>query len=234
VVAVSVFAEFSAPSIRCPFEDDLQAYPAVSLEFERVVPLEADTQYLWLIGNERDALLADLEANPTVETLVLVDELSDRTLIRATWPLSDNPVFQVLLETEGRLANATATADGWRLALRGATQEDISQFYTECLERGLELTLHHVNARAIPGASPTYGLSSKQREAILAAFERGYFGVPREVTIARLAEVLEVSPQAVSERLRRGIQALVATTLPEGADESGPETETDESPADVK
>jgi predicted DNA binding protein len=225
VVAVSVFAEFSAPSIRCPFESVLEAHPSVTLEFERVVPLAAEVQYMWIVGDERDALLADLGANPAVDTLVLVDELPDRTLIRATWPVLDNPLFQVIAETEGTLASATATADGWLLSLWCVSTEDVSAFYTECLERGLELNLRQVNAQTMTGSDPSYGLSTKQSEAILEAFQRGYFGVPREVTIDDLAELLGISPQAVSERMRRGVRTLVATTLFEHANGSPSETE---------
>ncbi|MDL5362539.1 helix-turn-helix domain-containing protein [Halalkalicoccus sp. NIPERK01] len=222
---MSVFAEFSAPSIKCPFESDLHAHPSVTLEFERVVPLENDTHYLWLVGEHHESVLADLQANPAIETLVLVDELPDRTLVRVTWPVRENPIFQILLDTETTLVSATATADGWVLSVRCLSTEEISRFYTECLDRGLELELHRVNAQATTDLNPYYGLSPKQTEAILEAFQRGYFGVPRGITTDRLADVLGISPQAASERLRRGVRTLIASTLLEEVDESGSDTE---------
>jgi predicted DNA binding protein len=45
----------------------------------------------------------------------------------------------------------------------------------------------------------------------LLAYERGFFDIPRRATAADLAAELDVSRQAVSERLRRGYAALVET-----------------------
>lgn len=45
------------------------------------------------------------------------------------------------------------------------------------------------------------------------ASERGYFDVPRVVTVDELADDLGVSTTSVSERLRRGIDNLVDNTL---------------------
>jgi hypothetical protein len=57
------------------------------------------------------------------------------------------------------------------------------------------------------------GLTAAQREAIRAAADRGYFKVPREVSLKELAEQLGVSEQAVSQRLRRGLGNLVAGSV---------------------
>ncbi|MUV89266.1 hypothetical protein GJ629_04600 [Halapricum sp. CBA1109] len=45
------------------------------------------------------------------------------------------------------------------------------------------------------------------------AVRRGYFTIPREVTLSELAAELDLSSQAASERLRRGIRTLVQTVL---------------------
>ena len=47
------------------------------------------------------------------------------------------------------------------------------------------------------------------------AVDMGYFSVPREAATEDLAERLDVSHQAVSERLRRGTKALVTATIGE-------------------
>jgi predicted DNA binding protein len=61
-----------------------------------------------------------------------------------------------------------------------------------------------------PGAdAPT----DEQREALLAAYELGYFTEPRETSLEELSEVLGISPTAVGGRLRRGMRSLVGMTL---------------------
>lgn len=47
-------------------------------------------------------------------------------------------------------------------------------------------------------------------ELVLTAAEAGYFEVPREVSLAELADREGISDVTASERLRRGIGRLVA------------------------
>jgi predicted DNA binding protein len=61
--------------------------------------------------------------------------------------------------------------------------------------------------------SGRYGLTDEQYEALVEAYQRGYFEVPLGITLAELAEELGVSHQALSERVRRGTGALVDDTL---------------------
>lgn len=58
-----------------------------------------------------------------------------------------------------------------------------------------------------------HDLTPEQRDTLLTALERGYFEEPREITLQELAEVLDLSPTAVSGRMRRGQATLVARSL---------------------
>lgn len=48
-----------------------------------------------------------------------------------------------------------------------------------------------------------FGLTPSQQNAFRVAYEQGYFDIPRKATLDSLADELNVSDQAVSERLRR-------------------------------
>jgi predicted DNA binding protein len=56
-------------------------------------------------------------------------------------------------------------------------------------------------------------MTADQQEAILKAYERGYFEVPRNTTISELSEVFEISDNAYSQRLRRGLSSLIFETM---------------------
>lgn len=64
-----------------------------------------------------------------------------------------------------------------------------------------------------PGVGATvqqrWDLTPAQAEALRAAFEAGYFAVPREATAAEVADGLGISKSAFLERLRRGQSALL-------------------------
>jgi hypothetical protein len=69
------------------------------------------------------------------------------------------------------------------------------------------------NRTADEDTANDYGLSDKQRQTLLHAVERGYYEVPRETDLDVLAEEMNISHQAASERLRRAISILVEHTL---------------------
>ena len=47
----------------------------------------------------------------------------------------------------------------------------------------------------------------------MTAWEAGYFETPREATLEDLASDLEISQQALSNRVRRGLNTLISNTL---------------------
>ncbi|MFB6162304.1 MAG: helix-turn-helix domain-containing protein [Halococcoides sp.] len=57
-------------------------------------------------------------------------------------------------------------------------------------------------------------------ELLRAALEAGYFEVPRETSLAALAEEFDCAESTLSERLRRATRDILAEAL--RADESGP------------
>ncbi|MFC7157751.1 helix-turn-helix domain-containing protein [Halomarina halobia] len=58
-----------------------------------------------------------------------------------------------------------------------------------------------------------YGLTEEQYEALTEAAKQGYFEVPRDIQLGKLADELSISHQALSERIRRAMLALVGDTL---------------------
>lgn len=56
-------------------------------------------------------------------------------------------------------------------------------------------------------------LTRPRYEALRAAYDRGYFEVPREIDLQELAAELDISHQALGERLRRAKADLVEQTI---------------------
>jgi hypothetical protein len=71
---------------------------------------------------------------------------------------------------------------------------------------------------------PGDGLTDRQREALRIAYELGYFDIPRQASLERVAAELGISASSVSERLRRAqtelIEETVAPTWPPLPDEA--------------
>ena len=64
-----------------------------------------------------------------------------------------------------------------------------------------------------------HNLTEQQYDTLTRAVEQGYYDVPREMNAKELADELDISHQALSERFRRGTKNLVNSTLLVDADE---------------
>lgn len=56
-------------------------------------------------------------------------------------------------------------------------------------------------------------LTDRQREYLAVAHANGYFEVPRESTLAEVAETLDVDPSSASETIRRAANRVVEEFL---------------------
>lgn len=211
---MTIFAEFAVPAGEFGPGPLLPAGAEVRAELERLVPSGSSVEYVWLVGDERGAAVEALPDRPGVTAARVVDELPGRTLVRLSWD-GDDPVLRAVEATGAVLLAAEGDADRWRLRLRFPDREVLGEFYERCAAEAADVSLEQVNGSEPTGREDLFGLSETQRETVLAAFERGYFEVPRGTTLDALADHLGVSDQAVSERLRRGLEALLRATLDE-------------------
>lgn len=77
----------------------------------------------------------------------------------------------------------------------------------------LEFEILSTGVFAGPGADPMSRLTERQRQVLEAAFRRGYFEVPAQVTTRELAKGLGTSHQAVAEVLHRAERRILSAFL---------------------
>lgn len=116
---------------------------------------------------------------------------------------------------DARSSNPEEGRRGWHERWLVPDREALQRIWEWAREEGFEFEIIEFRRRGRTdpeypgGGAPT----EEQREALLAAYEHGYFAEPREASLEELAEMLDVSPTAVSGRLRRGMRSLVGMTL---------------------
>lgn len=101
---------------------------------------------------------------------------------------------------------------GWWLVVR-SQHTWWTRFTAHCEDEQVSLEAYRVYNPTKPDAGPWYGLTEPQRRATRLAVRKGYYDIPRGCTTKELADELGISDQAVTERLRRAIVALVTHTL---------------------
>lgn len=206
VVDITIPAEsFELGRIFSEFRD-------LSVRFERIVPLRAELlPLLWVANEDRSEIKAALEEHPQTEHVQSITTANDEELFEVGWQPDLNGLIRTMIETDARLLKAEGTAEEWEFRLRFATHEDLTAFNQAVTDQGIPLLLRQLhNPAESTDQSP---LSSKQRETIEQAYHCGYFNVPRDSTVTDLADSMEISDSALSQRLRRGLSVLVRESL---------------------
>lgn len=216
---MSVIAEFRIPSVDFEFGRILQVEGMSTIELETLVPTgDATVPLFWIHNSGRESFVEHVQRHPSVNAASEVDSFEDRTLFTLDWDAHQDHLFQGISEYEGQLLSAIGAPEAWEIELRFPDHDRLSEFTAHCENAGVSLEVIRVYNPTKPDAGPWYGLSQPQREAISLAVQMGYYDIPRRCTTEELADELGISDQAVTERLRRAIAALVSYTIVPAAD----------------
>lgn len=169
----------------------------------------------WAEGDDRSAFEAGLEDDPTVTGHRLLAESGSRRLYRVslTDRGRDATTFPLWSEFDVVLLEASATREGWENRMRIPDRETLARYRSALSDRDLKFRLRSLYREADADGTAESQLTDDQHAALVAAYDAGYFDVPRTTSQTDLAATLNVSSQALSERLRRGTATLVRETL---------------------
>lgn len=212
---MSVIAEFTAPAETLALSETLASTPGMIVEIERVVAHEDDRvmPYFWVRGGDYAAFEAAVTDDPSTRNVVKLDEYEKGTLYRAEWTRNVESLVYAYLETGATIVEATGRAPSWELRMRFDDESLVADFREYCGRNDISFELSRLYHPTEPMAGGQYGLSPKQRTALVTALERGYFDVPRAVSMDELADDLGISQQSLSKLLRRAHRNLVRNVL---------------------
>lgn len=198
----------------------LQTAPGVEITWERSDPIDDERiRFLvWVEGEDVAEFEAALVDDPTVTTPRRTVEIGGRRLyhLELVGPGRRTSTYPVIADEGGLIQELTADSDGWQLRATFPDFEAFTRFREFCESHDIPLRLLAVYTESDASGTATYGLTDRQRAVLVAALHAGYFDIPRSASLAELAETLDISGNAASERLRRGMETLVENTV--GAD----------------
>lgn len=211
---MSVIAELTIPSDAFELGQILRIEGQTHITLETMVPLGGrPTPFVRIRNDVRERFEQSVREHTSVQEINLVNTHDGESLYALDWEPSPNSVFQRILDLDAVLLGATGTSETWGLELRFPTHESLSTFQEYYLEEDIEVSIERIYNPTKPDAGPWYGLTGPQRETLAYAQEKGYYSLPREITTQELADTFDISDQAITERLRRGISRLVLNTL---------------------
>lgn len=120
----------------------------------------------------------------------------------------------MVIEHDATVQRATAVNGQWNFRVLFPDRSGISATNDHGLSFILE-RLHGVDEYH----RVQFDLTNTQHETLVEGYEQGYYEIPREIDAAALAESLDISHQALSERLRRATGNLIENALVVDEDE---------------
>ncbi|WP_227380508.1 bacterio-opsin activator domain-containing protein [Haladaptatus halobius] len=211
---MTTIAEFSIPAEQFALRETLSRRPHLKFEIDRVVAHDTARvmPFVWVLGEGLEDLTAILDADPSVKQVELLTETDEERFYRLEWADEARIIGHMVIECGATVQRAIAAADEWTLRVLFPERSGVSAIHDFARKHGLDLDvdrLYNVDtARRV-----RFGLTESQHDTIVEAYKRGYYTIPRETDAVELAAELDISHQAVGERLRRATANIIENTL---------------------
>lgn len=184
-----------------------------SVDLCRFVPVgEQFVPYVWASADDQEGFREAVLDGRQVRAVEVVVRTARRWLYRIAWGDIDDELLSIVREHDLLVERAWWSGERWTFRLWAPGREAMGDFREHCRSAGVAVTIERI-ARDGHRDATTYGLTNKQREALLAALEAGYFDRGAGVSLVDLGETLGLSRQAVADRLDRGIANLLDNTV---------------------
>lgn len=215
---MSVIVELRVPGNDFELGRILQPDPGSEVELESMIPAgERTVPFFWVYNGTSDAMEATARRHGSVTSLRQVESFENRSLYALEWD-GEDALLDAVSDHDAQVLDGSVTEETWDVELRFPDHPSLSAFQDDCVTAGIDIEVRRLYNPTKPGGNADYGLTGPQRDALVLAVTQGYYTIPRETTTLELAESLDVSDQAVTERLRRAIVSLVGNTLLSGDD----------------
>lgn len=211
---MSVVGDFRISTEAFALDHALSAVPETTVEADRLAshsPREV-FPFLWATDADVETFTRGLEDDPSVESVDLTDELDGEALYRVTWHDEFMDLIHQMVDHHAAIMEARAHAERWRLRIRFADQSMVSSFQTHFRDVGHDFEVVALRNLEWP-RQQEYDLTSEQYDALLAAVRGGYFSIPRRSSVKDVGGTLGISANAASQRIRRGCENLVRSSL---------------------
>ena len=209
-------AELVIPANEFALARSMDTVPSLEARIEPVVATAANVIMPHVRfradANELEDVEGALRDDPSVVTYDRLANSDDEHRYRIEWASSVVDAVSHLTAKRATILDATGAGTQWRLRILVPERDALSQTYDVATEAGLTVDVARVHELETTERS-RYGLTDAQYETLIEALASGYYEIPRDVDMEGLARELDISHQALSERLRRAHRRLVTEAL---------------------
>lgn len=212
---MTVLASFGVDSEELPVGQLVRETAGVTLELERIVSTEdVSMPYLWASGDDFVRFERNLAACPPVVDFDRLDRFDDAALYRVEWQRGQGLLVRGIVDADGAVLVGEVGRERTRFLVRFPDHDDLARFYNFCIEHDIGVRMKQVYSLTDRSErAREFDLTPEQREALVLAARHGYFTSPRETTLDELADRLDISQQAISQRIRGGTEKVILEAL---------------------
>lgn len=211
---MTVITEFTLPAEAFPFGRSTNGDPDVRVQLERVVPIDQDRiPFLWATGERFDEFERGLTSSDIVKHAEAITRIGNSVLYYVEWYTDEETFLNGLSDANGAIMDAHGSSS-WSFTVRFQDHADLTRFHQFYQDEEFPVHINRVySLDEEPRSEFGFGLTPEQRETLTMAVERGYFSVPRETKLDEIADELDITAQAASERVRRGADTVLRKAL---------------------
>ncbi len=200
--------ELRIPASQTLFAETVENEPSLEIEFEQAV-MRAGIP-IRIRGASKQEVERALDSTARIEAYTLISEENGEWVYSLDCDEDDFQVFPLIVEAGGTVLTATLSDETWSVRLRYTDHADVERTVDLLEENDIDIVITAIRDICEDDLEKS-GLTKEQYEALELAVERGYFEIPRQVSLMELSEHLDISHQSLSERLRRAQQGLLDT-----------------------
>ncbi|RQG95372.1 helix-turn-helix domain-containing protein [Natrarchaeobius chitinivorans] len=195
-----------------PLTPTIAVRPDVTIRYEYAVRTDRTKVFVSVFGDDHATLESSLEADPTVSSPQRVGTFENRSIYRITLETDREIVPDRCAERGLFVFTMTSGEIGWIVRVHFPDRETLTAYREYCIDRNVSFRVNQLyDSTASDDA--TYFLTERQHEILAMAYYGGYYDIPRSITQDDLADRLEISDSAVSQRLRRAVSELIRATI---------------------
>ncbi|MFC6766369.1 helix-turn-helix domain-containing protein [Natrinema soli] len=188
----------------------MDSIPDLTLELESMEQPHTGPLVLFIraTGPSFDGLDATFEDASFVENHVLISEVGTMRLYQLILTIRRPPFLEEIVLQKRFPESVTIRADGVYVKQQFADRDEFATWRELHRDAGISVHLDRLY-ESTSTDTDLIGVSDKQREALLTAYELGYFAVPQHASLEDVAAELDISLSALAERLHRAQAHLI-------------------------
>lgn len=215
-ISTTVYVEHTdlglVPTLRSLNDVEIRVLPEASTDPDQ------EGYWFWIEAGDFDLVEEALAADHTVSAFTRLWGNGNRGTYRIQYSEQSKLISPAILERDGLMLESKSEGDGWCVRLQFPDHDRLYDLYEYATAEGITLDVHEVHQQEVTQNHRGLELTASQVEALMAAYEHGYYDEPRDTSLEELGAVLGISPTAVGGRLRRASARLVEECLGDGDD----------------